>query len=392
MRILFFGNRIEEQDVQLNFLSTIAERESIYFVYDFAEFVDFIENRIIKLQEVLDLIVVQENEITNKEEQFSLYLNRDIQRTYSNRDFNFYKIPVILLLEENQSINFYSGKGYAGIIEDLQNDEFFKSKNVLVSGIKGWRRRVLGELDNLGIEFNSGRVNFEIYLKRWRKGDITKRTEILAENFQMFPRHLKYSWMYENAKQIEIAIDNFIGLLKHSEQFPKRQEEKKFHHFFKQNPFFLERDNFSRHWHEAKLKLVNQKKYEPDFTLEPNLNYESDLSLIEVKLPNENIIKKADFHKTFLGKVFQHIDQVHNYKEYLEDRSNYNSIKRVFGFVPDRVNYNILIGRSAHKEENADHIKKASERYAKSIHLMTYDELMEYQVQYLYRMNLLKIS
>lgn len=392
MRILFFGNNRDDQDVQLNFLSTIAEKESVYFLYTFQDFVEFIENRVIKHQEQLDLIIVQENDYTKKEEQYKFYLERDFTRTYSNRDFNFHKIPTILLLEKGQSINFYGYKGYAGIIKELCSEEFFKNKQVLLGGIKGWRTKVVGELDNLGIEFNSGVVNFDIYLKRWKKGEQTKPTEILAENFQIFPRRLKYSWMFENARQIELAIDNFIRLLKQSQQLPKKQEEKKYHEFFNEHPFFLKRDNFSRHWHEAKLKIKENLFFQPDYTLKPNFNYQSDLSLIEVKLPNENIVKKSDFHKTFLGKVFQHLNQVHDYKEYLQDAAKNTSINDVFGFVPKKINYNILIGRSEHKDENIYYINKGLDRYSKSVNLMTYDELLDYQVQFLYRMNLLKLS
>ncbi|SKB40779.1 Shedu anti-phage system protein SduA domain-containing protein [Daejeonella lutea] len=307
------------------------------------------------------------------------------------RNFNLYKIPVVLLLDENESKSFYQKHRYTTVLSDEGAEKLALHTAELASSIRNWRRQVIDELDNLGIEFNSGYIDYSLYFNTRR--DTILSTEILSQNFQLFPRKLRYHWLGNNTRQIERAIDKFIGMLNRSDYRKKKAEELLYHRFFEDNPAFLERDRYSRTWHEAKLKLEDRKHYDPDFMMKPNFNYQTDLSLVEVKLPNEGFVQISNFHKTFLAKVFKHLSQVNDYKEYLEESSNNPCINSKFGFVPRKVDYNILIGRQPDKDENEHFIQKNIRKFNQHhIHLMTYDELLEYQVKFLNRQNLLKVS
>ncbi|MEH6681670.1 MAG: hypothetical protein V7724_14065 [Sediminicola sp.] len=112
-----------------------------------------------------------------------------------------------------------------------------------------------------------------------------------------------------------------------------------------------------------------------------------------MKLPNETFLTKGKFHTPIRSKLLKHIFQVNDYKDYLESDQFLTEINNTFGYVPKNVNYNVLIGRQKDKEENLFMLeKRMNQLNQKHIHLMTFDEIMEYQVRFLNRMELLDIK
>lgn len=391
MRILFISNDPEQEEVYRNFLSSIAERNSIYFVYSVDEGEAFLLNQTVVLQQQLDLILLCSNNPAIEAKEFRRNLIKDNGTVYSNRDFNLKEIPTILILDQDENPNFYSTMGFSQIIFDIGPDNLYQYKNALVDSIKSWRKKVLGEMDNLGIKFNSGKIDYHYYFTE--KLGKSKYTNILSENFKTLPRKLNYDWLEYNRQQIEQSIDKYIKLLKQSMSFKAKQEELLYHEFFNDNQFFLKRDSYSEKLHEVKLDRNASEHYSLDFTLRPNFNYQTDLSLIEVKLPNEGILKKKGFHKSFLAKVYGHLAQVSDYKDYLEDPEYQAFVEKRFGFVPRRIDYQLLLGRSSERDENLDVIQKRLRQFNhEHVTLTTYDDLYDYQVKFLDRVNLLHIN
>lgn len=344
MRILFLGDNREDEDIYRNFLGSIAEKDSIYFVYSCSEVVDFINNKTVRLQQELDLIILNCQKDPLIEQDFGSFINKDQERTYSNRNFNLTRIPILLIIDKTKDKAFYTKYGFSNVLLDPGVDNFHKYQKETIHAIKTWRKKVVDEMDNLGIKFNSGYIDYSYYFES--KVNSRMDTEILSESFKSFPRKLNYYWLEINKQQIENAIDEYITLLKRTHRKNKKQEELLYHSFFNENLHFLERDNFSNTWHEPKLELPNNRGYNPDYTLKPNFNYQTDLSLIEVKLPNEGFLKGKNFHPTLLARIIGHLTQVNDYKEYLEDRDYREFINKKFGFVPNRIDYGILVGRS----------------------------------------------
>jgi hypothetical protein len=282
------------------------------------------------------------------------------------------------------------GYGFSDVINNLGVENLFRFVPEIRSVVKSWRKSVLDELDNLGIKFNSGKIDYEYYFSTERKRDVD--TKILSENFKRFPRKLNYDWLLANEKQIEQAIDEYIKELKRATRLNKKKGEKKFHKLFNKYPFLIRRDNYDKHWYQPKLYYEEKKYYEPDFTLQPNFKQNVDLSLLEVKLPNEGFIKKKDFHPNPYNRIIEHIFQVNDYKEYLESEEYLKEIKKVFGYIPESIEYNILVGRLDDKTSSLKIFNKRMKQMgALHINFITYDELYGYQVKFLQRMQLLRI-
>ncbi|MGF7036780.1 hypothetical protein M2273_000014 [Mucilaginibacter lappiensis] len=389
MRILYVSNNIIDDDIVRNALGALAERDSIYFVHDFTEAENFITTFLVGQQQSLDLIICHNKIFQEVALDFKNKLIVDTLRTYSNRDFNLHKIPIVVLIGAAENRRMFSRQGFSDVLTDLGTENIHKYITKFKNPIKIWRKGVLDELDNLGIKFNSGIIDYSYYFTRVRK---FVNTHILSENFQQIPRRLDYYWLIQNQRQIEMAIDEFVTLLKRTHRLNKKREEKLYHKFFNRNKSFLLRDNYSRSWYEMELPLSATKSLEPDYSLKPNMNYETDLSILEVKLPNESFVKQRAFHPTLYSKLIDHLGQVNDYKDYLESDQYQEILKQKYGWVPEKIEYKLLIGRQDDKEEHRDILEKRMRHFGQTnIYLMTYDELRDYQVKFLERINLLEV-
>ena len=77
---------------------------------------------------------------------------------------------------------------------------------------------------------------------------------------------------------------------------------------------------------------------------------------------------------------------------WMESEEYFRTIEKVFGFVPDAVEYNILMGSSEDKNENLQIFNNRMKQIQSThINFITYDDLLEYQVKYLERMKILEI-
>jgi len=390
VKIIFISKTPYFDDTIRNQLHELSEKDSIAFFYSYSDASDFINNNIIKNKTTVDLIITENNIKDQKATDFIDQITADRKRTFSNLDFNFHTIPTFIVADEKGNENISGKSAFYDVITNTSLEKLNLYVPKFISSIKTWRKYVLDELDNLGVKFNSGKIDYEDYFSNQNKANIN--TKILSENFKNIPRKLKYDWIYFNDKQIEKAIDLYIKELKYAIRFDKKKNEKRFHAIFNKYPFFLKRDNYSQHWYEPKLYYENSKYYEPDYSLRPNFSQKTDLSILEIKLPAEEFIKKTRFHPKPYSSIINHIFQVNDYKEYLESEEYYKNISDVFGFTPKSIEYNILIGRLEDKISGKEVLdRRLRQMNATHINFITYDELLEYQVKYLKRMNILNI-
>jgi len=278
MRILFISERTVEEDRYRNYLSSVAEKDSIFFIYNFENAISYIKDSLIAKQQQMDLIIIKDSRDNRFSNKIRRFLISDSNLTYSNRNFNLKSVCVYVLERQHEAtssalINF-------DYIYNRNTENYFADEHHIVETIKDWRRKVLDELGDLGVKFNSGFIDYgELFSKDFNKA---RDTNILSKSFKLFPRKLNYYWLNENASQIEQAIDEFLKLLKQDHRKSKKQEEKKYHKFFNKHRYFLERDRYSKTWYESKFKIDDSHHFDPDFTLRTNLNYTTDLSMVEV--------------------------------------------------------------------------------------------------------------
>jgi len=390
MRIIYISKNNYHIDIIRNNLQQLSEQDSIAFFYSYDEAEYFINNYVVKKQIQLDLIITENNIQNQRAIDFFQRITCDKRRFFSNGDFNFCSIPIVLIVDEGENKSAFSYYGFSDVIQNIGHNRLHLFIPELKSCVISWRKKVLDELDNLGIKFNSGKIDYSYILSRDKKRNV--ETIVLSENFKLFPRKLSYDWLNFNEREIEMAIDKYVKELKRANRLNKKKDEKRFHKIFNEYPFFIKRDNYSKHWYEPRLYYEENNYFEPDYTLLPNFNQRTELSILEVKLPNEGFIKKTKFHPKPYSAMLDHIFQVNDYKEYLESEEYQDMIKKAFGFVPAKLEYNILMGRIDDKNDSLKVLnKRLKEMNATDINFVTYDELLDYQVKYLERMKFLSI-
>ncbi|HCZ34922.1 MAG TPA: hypothetical protein DHV26_03245 [Cytophagales bacterium] len=391
MRIIFISkNHLHEETIRNN-LKDLSEKDSVKFLYSFDEADRFLNEQIVKHQTPVDLIITEDNIYRQRASAFQHRIKEDRGRTYSNRDFNLNSVPVILIVDENENRRAFSYDGFSDTIDNIGIDRLHKFIPEMISTVKTWRRQVLDELDNLGIRNNSGSIDYTYYFSTDRNRSI--ETKILSESFRQFPRKLRYEWIEFNEEQIEKAVDEYIKELKRASRLNRKNDEKKFHKLFNKYSFLLKRDNYTKQWYEPRMHYNEDNYWEPDYALQPNFNHRTDLSIVEIKLPNEKFITKSKFHPKPYKKILDHIFQVNDYKEFLESDKFQDTIRRIYGFVPTRIEYNILVGRLDDKMNSLSVFnRRMRQMNALHINFITYDELLDYQVKFMERMKLLNIK
>lgn len=316
MRILFILKDFSQRKTIRKELAELSEQDSIYFVYNYGQAKDFILKNIIASQLPLDLIITQNNINGLSAIDFYANITKDKSATYSKGDFNFHTIPVVLIVDKDENKNAFLNYGFADVLDNIGLENLYRFNQEFINAVKDWRRHVLDELDNLGIKFNSGKIDPKYLFSKERKRNVDVR--ILSQNFVLLKRRLDYLWLAANERQIEIAIDKLIKELKRSSHLNKKREEMRYHDLINKYPSLIERDNYSRHWYDARLQKENNEYYKPDYSLLPNFNQQTDLSILEIKLPNEGFIKSTSFHPPLKAGLIHHTTQVNNYKDYLE--------------------------------------------------------------------------
>ena len=124
--------------------------------------------------------------------------------------------------------------------------------------------------------------------------------------------------------------------------------------------------------------FVRPKNNKPDFAFSPILGPEvrNSVELLELKGPAERILNRGD-HRGFASKVHYAIDQVKDYERYLRDASNFQAAMRAFGYLPEKTNRAVLIGRAPTRDEDIETWEQRKREV--DVTVVTYDEILQTQ-------------
>jgi len=389
MKILFIHKHLWHVDVLRNGLAALAEQDSIHFCQSYENAEAFINNGTIGEQDHLDLNICENNIDGLSAVEFYNRITKDTDRTFSDGNFYFHTIPVVLIVDEGENNQAFRAHGFADVLNNIALENLYLYSYEPASVIKEWRRRLFGDLSNIGIPFERGQLQYHYTLpERKRQG---RYTRILSDAYKTAPSRLLYDWIVNDERQFAIAIGKLEKEMKRARRLGIR-DEKCFSDLLDQYPALIKRDNFSTHWHESVLRRDGNESYRLDFTLKPNFSQLADLSVLELKLPQDRIIVSRNFHPTFSKPLVQNLSQVNDYRRYMKDGKNFREIKDAFDFVPQKVDYTILVGHQEEKEEYLETFNLRNQDFnAGGTHITTYDEFVQTDIDYLARRDLLSI-
>jgi Domain of unknown function (DUF4263) len=377
------------EDILRNSLAPIAERDSIHFLHTYESAETFIQNNIVAQRRPLDLIICENNIGSLSAVDFFNRITKDRERTFSNGHFYFHTIPVVLIVDEWENRHAFLRHGFAEVLDDIALENLYLYSFELASVIKQWRRRMIGDLSNIGIPYERGRLLYQYTLSEKKREGIY--TSILSDDFKKKPTALLYDWIATSERQLEVAIGKLEKELKRSVRLETR-EEKRVSDLLEQNQFLIKRDNYSYRWHEPRLRRQGRRSYRLDFTLKPNFNQLADMSVLELKLPNDQLIVSPNFHPTFSSRLIRGLSQVNDYRRYISDAKNRKGVWDAFQFIPEKVDYTILVGRQEEKERHQETFNQRNQEFnAGRANITTYDEFVQMGINYLGRRDLLSI-
>ena len=392
MKLLVIGGKLIAKETYVNVLSKITDENSIIFINSSALGKEFIISNLMPNQLEIDLIIIEKDfngkNLSGKE--FAIFIRSlSDETTFYNEDFKLNSIPMILVDENSRIIQeHYEERLFNKILTEYQikNGLIY---DIIRKVIKDWRELIHSDFELLKIDQNPflGNFNFDNNLFSMVGG-----TKVISKHFLRKESKIKYLWAQRNFNIIENRIIEFGKLLKDSFRTKKRNE-KEFHTFFNENKHLLLREAYEYFIYEAKFYYNDSKKHiEPDYIMKPKIPYYSDFEVLEVKLPNEKLVKKNLFHQNLRSKFFEYIGQVKDYEEYFQETDNLDQIIKNLKSGPHKFSYNLLIGRSKEKEEYSDILSKRLKQFNSDyIRIISYDDLIMMQERMLENLKKMKV-
>ncbi|MGD0953836.1 MAG: Shedu anti-phage system protein SduA domain-containing protein [Methanotrichaceae archaeon] len=149
-------------------------------------------------------------------------------------------------------------------------------------------------------------------------------------------------------------------------------KEQDLQEFFQDHEELLTRDEYLNVYPQCILTREDESVLRPDFILEPAGGPLS--TILDIKLPSEQIIIKKKNRPRFSAKVYEYISQMREYGKYFdssENRRKFEKKYRIKGFKPRLV---LIIGRDYSSIDYQLFNQLRAD--LKEVEIMTYDELL----------------
>lgn len=316
------------------------------------------------------------------------FINNNSNETYSNSNYYLRNFPIIKICNEYEDIT-YSEKTYLYFDYCLDSHienylEMSVSKSLAFT-----RDLIVNDLRTLGMmsdnKYHLIKTNFSLY-------HYDKDLKILSKSYVERQKQLNIYWFEYPIEEVEDKINRYMEIISISRKYNKR-EELKIQKFFRQNPYFILRDKYSEFYYGIELERTDDEpSIKPDFILKP---FEIDLTnkteIFEIKLPDEGIVKKKRFHQNFYTDFWEHLVQIKDYQDYFRMSDVNDEIFNKLGYLPSDYLFTLLVSSLEHKEQNRNILDKLIRQFnLQDINILTYDELLDYQIRYFEREKMLK--
>jgi hypothetical protein len=381
------------------------ESNELIFCYNFEESKSFIDNYLNLGKKHLDLIItnnsVQSGIDILKASELSYHKNLNSD-SFSYNNFRISSIPIIQYSDNGGGISKYATEFNANITKNNAGKHDFFVEQV-EECIKIWRKAVFEDLQNLGINIidlvNFGNTDyFKFYYERRISQNaidyFANKTSILSKEFIRYPVPLKYDWIILNTHDIEIALDKYVKVYKEHQKYDKKYTERTIlHNFFNENKLILLRDIYSDLLYEQNLFDIEANTSEEcDYILKTEFPDFLKTTFFEVKKEDVTFYTKKNTKRPQLSSKFlSHLEQVWRYKQYVENPINNIELLNKIEYVTSKYDFVLLAGRLEEKQEIKDKFDSDINRMYNGIDVITYEELEEININYLYKFNRLKI-
>jgi hypothetical protein len=215
-------------------------------------------------------------------------------------------------------------------------------KGAITELIFDWRTDLLRELECVGYAVTVGaKGHLDVkptFSKRRVEGEILRgtvsltrlqRSKYVVLSSDLFKARASY-------RQLAYLIEYFRLVAAKKGTKP----EEVFQRYFSANPDFLFAQGFSQIFPKPRLVVPEDsgRWLEPDFVAKPRVSPQlgSKWQILDIKLPDAEIVKGSTFHQTFTAKIIAALQQLGNYHRYFdrEDIEAKRHLINAFDFHP----------------------------------------------------------
>lgn len=405
MRILindFEKNR--EQYITI-FKSFGYEENELIFCAGFSQSKEFIVSQLEKKGLHIDLIITNDSsdgylfDILRCGE-LSFFKN-SLTTSFSKRNFRISSIPIILH-SENETKEKTDTFGFNSIIQknSTGNHKYFITQ--CEKAIKDWRKSIIEDLDflELPIESLNGFIHSTQFKNQYSQRILkspefhfAQSTSALSLEFIKCPVPLIYDWLTLKEENIEEVLDRYSEMYKRHKKYDRKNNERTvLHDFFNKNKIILLRDAYVGLEYEANLyEQDGIKSEECDFILKTDFPGYLNTTFFEVKKEDVKFFSNKKRKRPSLNRKFEdHLDQIWQYKRYVENETNQPEITDKIGYGTKRFDYVLLAGRNDEKEEFTELFNQKLSDHFSGIKVMTFEDLEDTNVNYLDKFSRMK--
>jgi glycosyltransferase involved in cell wall biosynthesis len=145
--------------------------------------------------------------------------------------------------------------------------------------------------------------------------------------------------------------------------------------FLEEHQEFLLGDEYEIALPQVVLPIGSAKSLRPDFILKPIKGVTRDATIVELKLPGQNILKKRHSHQERLyAAIYDGVQQLRDYQRYFRDEVQRNAFTQDMGFDVYRPQLALVVGRQQNFPSNAALAKILED--LPPVDIMSYDDLI----------------
>lgn len=151
--------------------------------------------------------------------------------------------------------------------------------------------------------------------------------------------------------------------------------ESLFQEFFEEHPEFLLADEFEAMYPQIVLPAESPgATLRPDFVLRPYAGMTHEPEIVELKLPQQPVVKLNRSHVGLYAPVHDAVDQLRSYARVFEDEKNREAIAEKLGFTAHKPTLALIVGRA--DALPANRVTAVARERINPVRLRTYDDLL----------------
>lgn len=148
--------------------------------------------------------------------------------------------------------------------------------------------------------------------------------------------------------------------------------------FFEDHPEFLLGTKYERLHSQVVLQRADEGHLRPDFVLQPLAGVSHEAKIVDLKLPQQRIVKPVPNRPHLYAKITEAVAQLKTYASYFQSRDNRAFAAKALGFTSFQPKITLIVGTSVEPDIGGEVARVLAD--ARPVEIVTYtDVLLEYR-------------